>query len=228
MGVSVFLPVRRGSERVAHKNTRKFANFKGGLLEFKLLQLKKLEAVEEIVLSTNDEICQKIGLSYQKEIRNLKVIERPEKLGNSTTNLKDLIKHAGEVSNSEDILWTHVTSPFCDTLIYQNAVKLFYKNRKLGYDSLISGREYQDFLLDSRTGEIVNNSTILDWPRTQDLNNWFEINNGIFLTGKDNFKNGKRVGSKPFLFEMGKIASLDIDHDEDFVLAELVYEGIYR
>ncbi|MDT0689833.1 hypothetical protein RM549_08555 [Salegentibacter sp. F188] len=228
MGVSVFLPVRRGSERVIRKNTRKFAGFEGGLLELKLLQLKKLEGIEEIIVSTNDENCQNIGLSYQKEIQNLKVIKRPEKLGNSATNLKDLIQYAGEVSKSEDILWTHVTSPFCDLPIYQKAVKLFNENRKLGYDSLISGRDYKEFLFDKCTGEIVNNPTNLDWPRTQDLSDWFEINNGIFLTTRANFKRGKRVGAKPYLMEMGKINSLDVDYEEDFFLAELIYERFYR
>lgn len=54
MSIAVFLPVRKGSQRVINKNNRPFANKEGGLLEVKLEQLSKLK-VSEIILSTNDE-----------------------------------------------------------------------------------------------------------------------------------------------------------------------------
>ncbi|MDT0644584.1 hypothetical protein RM553_17215 [Zunongwangia sp. F363] len=228
MAISIFLPVRKGSERVKNKNTRKFSVFEGGLLELKLLQLKEVEGIEEIILSTNDEDCWKIGERFKNHIPNLRLEQRPEDLGRAETNLQDLIKHAGELSNSKDILWTHVTSPLFTAANYENAVKKYAKILKLEYDSLISGTKYRDFLIDKKTGRIVNNPGKLEWPRTQDLADWFEVDNAVFITSVENFRSGKRSGENPYLLEHDKVKSIDVDYEEDFLIAEAVYERIYR
>ncbi|MDT0686551.1 hypothetical protein [Autumnicola psychrophila] len=228
MAISIFLPVRKGSERVKNKNTRKFSVFKGGLLELKLRQLKEVRGIYEIILSTNDEICRKIGEQFQQLIPSLRIEQRPDFLGSADTDLEDLIKHAGELANFDDILWTHVTSPLCGAANYENAVKKYAENQKLGYDSLISGINYKDFLIDRNSGRLVNNPGSLKWPRTQDLADWFELDNAIFITSGSNFKKGKRTGEKPYLLEHNKVNSIDVDYKEDFFIAEAVYERIYR
>ena len=228
MSLTIFIPVRKGSERVAEKNTRNFAGIEGGLLKLKLKQLKHFDLVTEIVVSTNDEKCWKIASGFQRQIENLKLVERPQALGNSETKLSDLIIHVAEITTSEDILWTHVTSPFCDAEKYTMAIKKYYEVRNSGYDSLTSGREYREFLLDKRSGKIVNNPTEFSWPRTQELADWFEINNAVFIAAREDYKQGKRTGKNPFLMEFDKISSMDIDDEEDFKIAEAVYERIYR
>ncbi|WP_373056160.1 hypothetical protein [Zunongwangia sp. H14] len=228
MAISVFLPVRKGSERIKNKNTRKFSVFEGGLLELKLLQLKEVEGIEEIILSTNDEDCWEVGERFKNSIPRLRIEQRPDDLGRAETNLQDLIKHAGELSNSEDILWTHVTSPLFNAANYENAVKKYANIQKPGYDSLISGTKYRDFLIDKDTGVLVNNHGRLEWPRTQDLADWFEVDNAVFITSASNFRNGKRTGKNPYLFENNRINAIDVDYEEDFLIAEAVYERIYR
>ena len=54
MGLTVFLPCRRGSERVPDKNTRPFGGFDHGLVELKLWQLEKACLVDNVVVSTDD------------------------------------------------------------------------------------------------------------------------------------------------------------------------------
>lgn len=228
MKYAIFIPVRRGSERVEKKNTRDFSGIEGGLLAVKLNQLTNFQNQVEVIISTNDAESIEIAGKYKSEIENLKIIERPENLGTSSTPLKELIKYAGKISTAEHILWTHVTSPFCDKLEYEKALNLYEKMLRLGYDSLISGRNYKEFLLDKLSGKMVNKNTGFVWPRTQDLPDWFEINNGIFLTSRENFKAGMRTGSTPFLYTQGNIASLDVDYEEDFKIAEAVYDKLYR
>ena len=55
--IAFFLPTRSGSQRVVEKNTRNFAETKGGLTKIKLLQLIKTKNVDEIILSTNNDEC---------------------------------------------------------------------------------------------------------------------------------------------------------------------------
>ncbi|WP_286761114.1 cytidylyltransferase domain-containing protein [Salegentibacter sp. UBA1130] len=228
MKYSIFIPVRSGSERIINKNTRDFAGDRGGLLNFKLNQMLNLSQDFEVVVSTNDEECYKVSNSYKEKIQNLKIIDRPNALARSNTPLKELISYAGGVCAGESILWTHVTSPFCGENEYQEAIKLYEQGRKTNYDSLISGRDYKEFLLEKATGKIINNNTKLTWPRTQDLSDLFEINNAIFLTTRENYKNGNRTGSKPILYTQNKMVSLDIDYEEDFMIAEAIYDRFYR
>lgn len=228
MKYTIFIPVRKGSQRVHKKNTKDFSGIEGGLLAYKLSQLQNLGENIEIIVSTNDPESFIIAQNYKQEIGNLKVIERPDYLGTSKTPLVELIKHAGKLATAAHILFTHVTSPFCNEVHYRKALSLYEEKLGCGYDSLISGRNYKEFLFDKITGEIVNNQSDLAWPRTQDLQDCFEINNAVFLTSKMNFERGKRIGGKPFLYEQDKIVSLDIDDENDFKIAEAVYDKIYR
>ena len=61
MTIVAFLPCRAGSQRVPHKNTRRFGDHEDGLVGIKLEQLVACESIDEIVLSTNDEAVLAIG-----------------------------------------------------------------------------------------------------------------------------------------------------------------------
>ena len=45
----VFLPCRKGSQRVPNKNTRPFAGVDGGLLRIKLEELLKAKLIDKII-----------------------------------------------------------------------------------------------------------------------------------------------------------------------------------
>ena len=77
--VSIFLPTRAGSERVANKNTRNFAGVEGGLLAIKLEQLLSLSNVKEVILSTNDEASIEVAQNFLSNPK-LKLIQRPDHL----------------------------------------------------------------------------------------------------------------------------------------------------
>lgn len=224
----IFLPVRKGSERVKEKNTRRFGDLEGGLLELKLSQLITLKDVDEILVSTNDDKCWDICLRFQKLSDKLRVVKRPDELSSSQTSLSDLILYIPEVTSAQEILWTHVTSPFCDSKMYSDSIKMYQKVKNAGFDSLISGCKFQDFLLDRSSNNLVNNSTELVWPRTQDLNDWFLINNAVFIGSRQDYLNGNRIGRHPFLMDFNKIQSLDVDDEEDFKIAQAVYERVIK
>jgi N-acylneuraminate cytidylyltransferase len=226
--VAFFLPTRKGSQRVKNKNTRTFAGIKGGLLENKLQQLVETKNIDEIILSTNDEECMSIAQSFVQQHSRLKVIERPDELCLDTTNLQDLIAYVPTITDAEHILWGHVTTPIADAKVYDEAVTTYFNQLKQGYDSLVSVMELKNFLLDNN-GKLVNNTTNLPWPRTQDLKALYEINHVIFLASRDIYEQQKnRLGEKPYLYVMDKIKSYDIDWEEDFMIAETLYNNLYK
>lgn len=218
--VAFFLPARKGSQRVKNKNTRPFAGIEGGLLANKLEQLLAAERIDEIVLSTNDEECLSIGRKYAERSPRLRVVERPDELCLDTTNLQDLICYVPTITSAEHILWGHVTTPLADAASYDAAVEDYFASLDDGFDSLVGVTELKNFLLDAE-GRLINNTTELPWPRTQDLAPLYEINHTVFLAPREIYiEQRNRLGRRPKLHVMDKISSMDIDWEEDFVIAE--------
>ena len=64
--ITAIVPCRKGSQRVAHKNTRPFAGFAHGLLELKLTQLAAVPTLSEILVTTNDPVV----INYVESIQD--------------------------------------------------------------------------------------------------------------------------------------------------------------
>lgn len=225
--VSVFLPTRAGSERVENKNTKTFSGVTGGLLAIKLKQLLDLSEVDEVVLSTNDEASIQVAMHYRSN-EKLKVIRRPEELAQSSTNLIDLVKYVPTICNNDHILWTHVTSPLVKAKDYQEAIYQYFKELNNGYDSLMSVKSIQNFIWSSKDNIVVNKQKgdFRKWPRTQDLDPIYEVNSALFIASKNIYISEiDRIGIKPYLLKHNSLQSIDVDWEDDFKIAELVYNG---
>lgn len=223
--IAFFLPTRKGSERVKSKNTRPFAGIEGGLVENKIKQLLATKHIDEILFSSNDEMCIAIAEKYTSDSR-LRIIPRPNELCLSTTNLQDLICYVPTITNADHILWGHVTTPLVEAKVYDTAIEQYLSKITKGYDSLVSVKELKNFLL-NQEGKLVNNTTDIPWPRTQDLEPLYEINHAIFLAKRSVYTEQKnRIGQKPLLYIMDEIHSKDIDWEEDFKIAEIMYKTL--
>lgn len=221
--MAFFLPVRAGSQRVKNKNVRPFAGMEGGLLENKLRQLMELRNVDEVILSTNDLRSMEIANAFSDKFARLKVVRRPDCLCDSSTNLTDLIRYVSGITECENICWGHVTTPLVSGSIYDQAIDVYYEAIESGYDSLISVSPFRNFLLDG-AGRMVNNSTGLEWPRTQDLTPLYEINHALFIAPRKLYVDGRRSGGHPKLYELDKIRACDVDWDDDFIIAEQLFK----
>lgn len=223
--IAFFLPTRKGSKRVKNKNTRPFADIEGGLVENKIKQLLSTKHIDEILFSSNDEMCIAIAEKYTSDSR-LRIIPRPNELCLSTTNLQDLICYVPTITNADHILWGHVTTPLVEAKVYDTAIEQYLSKIIKGYDSLVSVKELKNFLL-NQEGKLVNNTTNIPWPRTQDLEPLYEINHAIFLAKRSVYTEQKnRIGQKTLLYIMDEIHSKDIDWEEDFKIAEIMYKTL--
>ena len=224
MIIDIFLPCRSSSARIKNKNIKKFSNKKFGLLELKISQLILVKGIRNIVVSTNDKKI--INFLKKKKIKKIVIDKRANNLCTSSTSTDLLIKYVPKLIESNHILWTHVTSPFFNNKDYERAIKI-YKNNLKKYDSLMGATKMQDFIYDKKK-PINFNKKKEKWPQTQSLKKLFIINNTIFLSSKKNYiKYNDRIGKKPFLMEVNKIKSFDIDWPEDFKIAENMYESLF-
>ena len=223
--VAFFLPTRKGSERVKNKNTKPFAGIEGGLVENKVKQLLATKFIDEIIFSSNDEICMEVAGKYKDS--RLKIIERPNELCLSTTNLQDLICYVPTVTEAKHILWGHVTTPLCGAEQYDAGIQQYFEKLGEGYDSLVGVTELKNFLL-NKDGKLINNTTDIPWPRTQDLEALYPINHTMFLAKREVYTEQKnRIGEKPLLYIMDELHSFDIDWPDDFVIVEIMYKNLY-
>lgn len=225
--IAFFLPTRKGSERVKNKNTRPFAGISGGLVGNKLRQLLATKLIDEIIFSSNDETCMEVASMYSNDSR-LKIIPRPDELCLSSTNLQDLICYVPTITDANHILWGHVTTPLTGAEQYDAGIKLYIEKLNEGYDSLVGVNELKNFLL-NKEGKLVNNTTPIPWPRTQDLEPLYEINHTMFLAKREVYvEQRNRIGKKPLLYIMNELHGFDIDWPDDFTIAEVLYKSFYK
>lgn len=227
--ICFFLPTRKGSQRVKSKNTRRFSNIEGGILELKLRQLLACESLASIILSTNDELSVDIAQRIDPSGSRIQVIMRPEELCLDTTPLSALISYVPEIVSESHIIWGHTTTPFIDEKEYDKAIYNYFERLDEGYDSLITVSALQNFILDGNVQGVNYDSDRKQWPRTQDLPILYEINHAMFITSREVYANYKnRIGTKPYLFLQDKIKSFDIDWEDDFIIAEAIYDKLFK
>jgi len=220
--VNVFLPMRSGSERIPNKNTKPFAGIDGGLCLLKLKQLLECKLVNSIVVSTDDINVMNICNTFLTE--RIKVVQRPPELASSATSTDELIKYVPEIMPDGHILWTHVTSPFVDTSLYDRIIQTYFENI-VTYDSLITVTKLKKFLW-GNLGPVNYDRSVEKWPRTQTIKPLWEVNSGAFLAKKNIYKtNLDRIGSKPYKFELDEEESFDIDWFKEFQIAEAIFQA---
>jgi CMP-N-acetylneuraminic acid synthetase len=224
--VIAFLPCRKGSQRVKHKNIRRFAGIEGGLAKIKIEQLVNCKKIDKIVVSTDDEevisICETVLSSSTKEYS---FDQRPKELASSTTTTDDLIRYVAKIIPEGDILWTHVTSPFITSNLYSDAITVYQElKKKKQCDSLTTVTKHQKYFWNKQGKPINYNRSIEKWPRTQIMEPIFELNSGMFLCNAKIYREMEdRVGVNPYLYELTDIQAMDIDWEEDFQLAEFIW-----
>ena len=121
---------------------------------------------------------------------------------------------------------THSTNPLLKTNTIDLAIEKYLEViEKNTFDSLFSVTRFQTRFY-WETGKPVNHDPD-ELIRTQDLPLMYEENSNFYIFSQDSFyANGKkRIGKKPFLFEIDKIEAVDIDEPEDFIIARRLYDN---
>lgn len=223
MSINVFLPCRKGSQRVPKKNIKPFADFQNGLIQIKLQQLIDSQKVANIYLSTNDDEI----LEYASSLNHPKIIlhKRAEALSSSDTSTDELVAHALDLIKEGHILWTHVTSPFLNAQAYDTIITKYEEILTQGYDSLMTTNLIHSFLWNE--SEPINYDRNKEkWPRTQTIKPINEVNSAVFLSSSKLYKElDDRIGKKPYLYPLDKIQGFDIDWEDDFKIAVAIVKS---
>lgn len=216
--ITVFLPCRKGSQRIPDKNIKDFAGVKGGLLRIKLDQLTRCHEVDSIIISSNDSRVLEFASDYSDS--RIRLDDRPDCLGLSSTTTDELIKYVPSLISEGDVLWTHVTSPFINEFDYRELIECYNVKKSEGFDSLMTALKLQGFIWNTEK-PISYNRNALKWPMTQNIEPLFEVDSGVFMSSIKTYSElSDRIGLKPYIYEQSKIKSIDIDWPDDFLFAE--------
>lgn len=207
------VPVRSGSQRVQNKNSRPFADTT--LLDLKLEVLSRVAGLNEILVTTDCDICSSIARKHGVGIH----MRDSFHAGSSVTNDQHW-RHIAELTPGDIIFMTQVTSPLVKCSTHVNALEGYMESRDR-FDSLNSVTLEKKFLWKNMA---PLNYDLKHTPKSQDLPEIFSLNFAITIIDREAMmRGGNVVGDRPRFAQLDKIESIDIDDWVDFKVAESLY-----
>lgn len=216
--IVAILPMKHSSTRVPGKNYRKFGEKL--LFEHILQTLIACKEIDKVVVDTDsDTIVQKLQDEYPEVV----ILERPEHLRPGDTPMNDVLLNTVRQVPSKFYLQTHSTNPLLTVESISSAVDKFLKSYPV-YDSLFSVTRLQTRLWNQLSMPVNHNPNIL--LPTQDLPPIFEENSCIYLFTEDILtKKHNRIGDRPLMHEIDPIEAQDIDTEQEYIVAEAIYNN---
>ncbi len=220
--LAVVVPVRRGSSRISEKCLLPFGD-QPTLIDWKLSQLVKVIAPKTIYVSSEDEeflvIADRWGASRHKRANALSV--------GHDAPFRDVITGIVSEIEHDHIAWVTVVCPLMTPREYRDAFAAYRAQVISGdKDSLLGVNRIQDYFW-SATGAL-NYSADRNHTVSQDLPEWFKVTNSLYMAPRDSILEREYfLGDNPALFDLARLAGIDIDYIEDYRIARALYE-VYR
>lgn len=216
--ITAIIPVRQFDYKINNKNLLSFCDT--NLLVYKINQLKKVKAIDEIIVCADyDE-----ALVYAKE-NNVTTYKR--KSSNEGASLSDLVCEMMSVVKSSDILWVNCCTPLINENIYEDAINVYYQKKKEKYDSLISVSPFKRYLLDDNGP--VNFRKGVTHKETANLSQFYILVSGIFIaSSKDMAKWKYNWGNIPYKYALSEEAAIEIKDLKDLKIAEILQKEMYK
>lgn len=216
MKTVALIPIKLSSTRVPGKNIKPF--FDGTPL-MSFIQQACLDAgnIDEVYIYCSDEAVKPYVLP---DVRYLK---RPEYLDGDNINANDFIREFMKTVDADIYVNAHTTSPFAKP---STIAELVEKVASDEYDSAFCAESLRTFMW--QDGKPINFDPD-HFPRTQDLPLIYGETSIAYVFTKESFlKHNRRLGSHPYIKEVGKIEAMDIDYPEDFDMANAVYKEVIK
>lgn len=214
--ITALVPMKEYSERVPSKNIR---NFGGKPLFYYILEtLESATFVNDIIVDTDSSQI----ISYlEKDFPEVNAIERPEFLIGNKVPMTPIIEYDIKYAKTEHFIQTHATNPLLKSSTIDYAIESYFKGLEKGYDSIIGVTRYQTRFYDHNKQPINHDPNVM--IPSQDMQPLYEDNSNFYINSIENFlKNKNRVGKNPSFIEVSKLESIDIDEEEDFLIAEAI------
>ena len=210
MKIVAVVPMKLNNRRLPQKNIKPFHNGKP-LCYYILSTLLKIEEIEEVyVYCSSPEIKKYIPT-------RVKYLQRSEALDQDTTKMNEILYSFSQDVHADIYVMTHTTAPF----ISKESIRKGIKAVQSEFDSAFAVKKVQDFLWKNNK---PYNYSLDSIPRTQDLEPLYEETSGFYLYHYNVIqKMNRRIGDNSKMIEVSEIESIDIDEEEDFKIADAIF-----
>ncbi len=214
--VVAFIPIKFGSKRIPQKNIKPFYDGTP-LMHFIQKICLMVPSIDETYVYCSDSLAEKYILP------GVKFIKRPKYLDEDNINGNDLIKAFMSSVDADIYVNANTTSPFAKPDTIEDCIQHVLSG---DYDSAFCVEPIRTFVW--KDGKPLNFDPD-HFPRTQDLPAMYGETSIAYVFTKESFlTHNRRLGSKPFLKEVGKIEAMDIDYMEDFLISNAIYKEIMK
>ena len=221
------IPCRKGSKRIINKNFKNF--FNSNLTEIAINTILKSGVnKEDIYISSDSNKGENIARKYNINFHQRDPIYSSDK----ATTLSLLKNILNTYSDFKQYTYLTLIQPTCPLRRHQDIIDSSNKIIKEDKNSLISiskcsfsHPEYLYYLNKCQLNKYINNQ--LD-KRSQDMKSVYFRNGAIYITRIDYLTEfNKIIDNESITYhEMPFIRSINIDNEEEWQLAELIYKSI--
>jgi CMP-N-acetylneuraminic acid synthetase len=219
MKISAIVPMRHDSERVPGKNYRLLGD--RPLYRHIVETLLSVPEIDEVVIDTDSPTIMEDAAASLPAVR---LLERPAHLRDGEIAMNDVLLNTVQALDADLFLQTHSTNPFLEAGTISRGLQELTTTPTA--DSLFSVTRLQARLWTKDIKPLNHDPEVL--LRTQDLDPVYLENSCMYVFDRDTLvTRGNRIGAHPLVLEITGHEALDIDVEEDFRQASLVWSSVH-
>lgn len=210
-----FIPVRCGSKSIPFKNIKKFCS--KHLVYWNLKALQDSKSIDEIYVATDCDEIKKVVNDFRFD--KVKVYDRDKENasdGASTESVMLEFINKNSFDDNDLFFLVQATSPLTQTKDFEKAlIKLIDEKA----DSLLTCVRTKRFFWSDDATPL--NYDYKNRPRRQDFNGILMENGAFYINSIGNIKKDcNRLSGKIAIYEMPEYTAIEIDEEDDWVIAE--------
>ena len=208
------VPMKLNNQRLPQKNIKPFTNGKP-LCHYVLATLLSVEEIDNIYVYCSNPDIQEYVPSGVSCLRRSSLLDR------DTTSMNEVLQSFASDVFADVYILAHATAPFIKRSSIEKGLQAVTSE---AYDSAFTVKKVQDFLW--RNG-VPFNYDLDKIPRTQDLPVLYMETSGFYIYRREVISTwNRRIGKNPRMIEVSEIESIDIDEEEDFIMADAIYNHV--
>ena len=227
---------RAGSKGIKNKNIKEFV---GKPLPYYTLSaidlfLKRNTDIESDIV-VNSDSWELLDMMSNSGIRKVDVIEREASLAGDTVGKIDVIASSMEIMekrkniNYDVIIDLDITSPLRKVCDIENLIRIHFEKKPDVTTSVTTARRNPYFNQVMKTNKGVKKVIDSNYTARQQAPQIFDMNASMYAYSPDYLKSGKGVlNGYCEVIEMYDTGILDLDHENDFELMEVIAKYLYE
>lgn len=224
------IPARSGSKGLVNKNIKEIMG--KSLIQIAAESAEKSEKIDGIFFSSDsDEYLKNYKkIELRKDVTNNYIRPKNISLDKSTPYeyIKDCLAYLKKNNiNVKTFIILQTTSPLRQSYHIDEAITLYEKNNNsvVSVNETINHPYNSYYVTDNKYEQIIKDKK----ERRQDFPKCVCLNGAIYIKDVNKYLEDKSIITDETKFYiMKKMFSIDIDDENDFILAELIYSNIYK